>query len=440
MKRALLLLLAASLLSFTGQSQSFDKVKLDAYFDTLANNNRFMGSVAVSRNGELIYTKSVGYADFENALKANENSKYRIASVSKTFTAVLTLKAIEEGKLKLNQTIDPFFPSIKNAQKITIEHLLYHRSGIPEFVDDSWLEWHTQFKTEQEMIEIISNGGSEFEPDTKTNYCNSNFVLLSYILEKIYKKPYSDILEEKIINPVGLKNTYCVQKINSKDNECHSYSYEDGWTIKPETDMSIFAGAGDIVSTPVDLTLFSEALFNGKLVSKKSLKQMETMKDDLGMGLNQVPFYSKTGFGHVGGIDGFSSFFVYFPDSKISFAYTVNGVNHYLNDVFNTVLSAVFGKSFKIPVIKTYYVTDEDLDKYLGVYSNKEFEIDFTITKTNGKLILQGTRQPPISLEAIDKDTFERARAGVILEFNLTNKSMAYKQGEAIFYFEKALK
>ena len=100
MKRTLILSLAVNLISFAGFSQSIDKAKLDAYFDVLASNNRFMGSVSIAQGDKLIYSKSVGFSDVEQGLRASENSKYRIGSISKTFTAVLTLKALEEGKLK----------------------------------------------------------------------------------------------------------------------------------------------------------------------------------------------------------------------------------------------------------------------------------------------------------------------------------------------------
>jgi len=166
-----------------GCSQIVDKTNLDAYFDTLASNGKFMGSVAVLRNKELIYSKSVGYTDIEHGIKANENTKYRIASISKTFTAVLILKAVEDNKLNLNQTIDKFFPTIINADKITITHLLYHRSGIPNFTDDIWLDWNPQFKTEQEMLETIAKKGSDFEPDSQASYCNLNFIILASILD-----------------------------------------------------------------------------------------------------------------------------------------------------------------------------------------------------------------------------------------------------------------
>ncbi len=438
MKRILTFLFIANLTCIVGFSQNIDKTKLDAYLDTLGNNNKFMGSVAVSQNGKLIYTKSVGFADVESGLKVNENSKYRIGSISKTFTAVLILKAIEENKLNLNQTIDEFFPTIINADKITVNQLLYHRSGIHNFTNDkSYTDWNTHPKTEQELIKIISDAGSDFEPDTKASYSNSNFVLLSFILEKIYKKSYPKLLEEKIIKPIGLKNTYYGKKINTKDNECNSYKFTESWKIEPETDMSIPLGAGGIVSTPVDLTLFSEALFNGKLISTNSLKLMETIQDHFGMGLFQMPFYDKTGFGHTGGIDGFGSMFAHFADNDVSFAYTANGINYNGNDIAIAVLRAVYNKPFEIPDFKSYDITDEELNNYLGIYSSKQIPLKITITKDNKKLMGQATGQLAFPLEATEKDKFKFEQAGIVMEFNPSDKTMILKQNGGIFNFTK---
>src|SRR5690606_16847163 len=128
-----------------------------------------------------------GFADLENKVEATEKSKYRIGSISKSFTAVLVMKAHEDKLLNLNQTIDKWFPTIKNAQKISLNHLLSHRSGIHNFTNDAdYLTWNTRAKSQKEMVDIIANGGSDFEPDSKAAYSNSNYVLLSYILEQTY--------------------------------------------------------------------------------------------------------------------------------------------------------------------------------------------------------------------------------------------------------------
>ncbi|MCL2726771.1 MAG: beta-lactamase family protein [Bacteroidales bacterium] len=439
MKRVLILSLTVSLISFAGFSQGIDKAKLDAYFDALASNHRFMGSVAIAQGDRLVYSKSVGFSDVEQGMKASENSKYRIGSITKTFTAVLTLQAVEEGKLSLSETIDKFFPTIGNADKITIEHLLRHRSGLHNHVDELVnSNRHTQSITEKEMIEVIIKGGSEFEPDTKMAYSNPNFILLTYILEKIYEKPFSKILEDKITNPLGLKNTYMNGKIDTQNGECNSYIFlNDRWVLAPELDVSQAVGAGAMTSDPTDLLKFSHALFNGKLISENSLTKMMTIKDRFGMGLALIPFYDKTGFGHSGGIDGFRSLFAYLPTGEISFAYTSNGMNFNGNDIAIAVLSASYNMAFEIPEFLTYELTEEDLDMYLGVYSSKQIPLMITITKANGKLFGQGTGQPSFPLEATAKDKFEFKQAGLILEFNPSNKTMILKQGGGVFNFER---
>lgn len=421
-----------------GFSQSFDKAKLDNYFNTLEQNDKFMGSVAVSKNGEIIYTKSVGFADVENRVKATANTKYRIGSISKTFTSVLVLKAVEAKKLDLNQTIDKWFPTIPNANTITVKHLLHHRSGIHNFTENNdYLTWHTQPKTEAQMVEIITKGGSDFKPDSKAEYSNSNFVLLSYILEKTFLKSYADILQEYIVKTIDLKNTYVFGKINPNNNESKSYTFVGTWKVEAETDFTIPLGAGAIISTPSDLTKFADALFGGKLLKPECLEIMKTIKDGYGMGLFQFPFYNSVGYGHTGGIDGFSSVYAHFADDHISYALISNGTNYNNNDISLAVLSAVYDRPYEIPEFTTYDVTSEDLDTYLGVYASKQIPLKITITKEGNTLIAQGTGQPALPLEATAKDKFKFDPAGAKFEFNPTAKTMILFQGGMQIEFTK---
>lgn len=439
MKKTVLTTILILTLSLIGLAQSnFDKTKLDNYFKALEQNNKFMGSVAVSKNGEIIYTKSIGFADIENNLKATENSKYRIGSISKSITTVLVLKAIEQKKLDLNQSIDKWFPTIKNAKKITVKHLLSHRSGIHNFTNDKdYLTYNTQQKTEKEMVEIIAKGGSDFQPDSKAEYSNSNFVLLTYILEKTFNKSYSELLQEYIVKPIGLTNTYVFEKINTSNNECKSYKFVSSWKEETETDYTIPLGAGAITSTPSDLTKFADVLFGGKLLESESLEIMKTIKDGYGIGLFQIPFFKNVGYGHTGGIDGFSSVYSHFPDDKISYALISNGTNMNNNDISIAVLSAVYDKPYEIPAFTTFNVTSEELDKYLGVYSSKQIALKITITKDGNTLIAQGTGQPAFPLEATDKDKFKFDQAGAKFEFNPTEKKMILFQGGGQIEFTK---
>lgn len=439
-KKVILSLLLIFTFGINVKSQTnFDKTKLDSYFDTLELHNKFMGSVAVSKNGEIIYTKSIGYSDIEKNDISTVNSKYRIGSISKTFTTVLILKAVEENKIDLNQTIENFFPSIKNSKKITIKLLLSHRSGIHNFTSDKdYLTWNNQSKTEKQMIEIITKGGNDFKPDSKAEYSNSNFVLLSFILEKTFLKSYSEILQEYIVKPLELKNTYVFGKINTEQNECKSYYFYSGnWMLAPETDSSIPIGAGAIISTPSDLVKFANALFHEKLLKRESLEIMKTLKDNYGIGLFQIPFYNKIGFGHNGGIDGFSSNFCYFNDGDISYALTSNGTNYDNNKISISVLSAVFEKQFEIPIFSNFTITSDQLDQYLGEYSSKKIKLKITISKDGNILQAKGSGQPMFPLEVSDINKFCSEEVKAYFEFNPSEKSFILKQGGEQYTFIK---
>ncbi len=438
MKKFLLFLFCCGLFLQKTYSQSFDVQKLDSLFAVLQHNDKFMGSVALAKNGKIIYANTVGFADVQHRVKADRDTKYRIGSISKTFTAVLILKAVEQGKLKLDQNIAQFFPKIPHANEITVNQLLHHRSGIHNFTaDEDYLNWNTIPKTRKQMLAIIAEGGSDFTPGTKFEYSNSNYVLLTYILEEVFNKPYAKLLQQYIAQPVGLENTYLGGAINTADHESKSYKYMGAWKVQPETDSSIPLGAGGIVSTPTDLIKFSEALFEGDLLTPEQLKQMKTFKDGYGMGLIKVPFYDKIGYGHTGGIDGFSSVFAYFPDQHIAYALISNGTNYSINKISIAVLSAVYDKPYSIPQFSNYAVSAEDLDKYLGVYASAQIPLKITITKKGNTLIAQGTGQPAFPLTPTAENKFEFSRAGVVLKFNPEENTMQLKQGGGTVLFTK---
>lgn len=420
-------------------SQTMDKQKLDAYFEALDSNQKFMGNVAISQNGQVIYNHSIGFADAEKGIKLQENTKFRIGSITKTFTSVLTFLAIEEGQISLSTTLDTFFPTIENANKITISHLLNHRSGIYNFTNnEDYLEWSTKKHSREELIQIITKTKNDFEPDTKAEYSNSNYVLLSFIVEDLYKKSYSDLIKEKITIPFDLQNTYMGENAHVEKNESYSYEFVKEWKKQPETDLSIPMGAGAIVSTTTDLIKFAENLFTGKIISEKSLEQMTTIKDSYGMGLFQIPFYDKSSFGHTGGIDAFSSLFGYFPTEKVSFVILSNGTNNYsTNDVAIVLLSAVFDKPYTIPVFTTYEVSLEEMNTYIGIYSSEQIPLKLEISIKNEMLFGQATGQSEFPLEAVEKDKFEFRQAGIVLEFNPKENTMTLKQGGGVFLFEK---
>jgi len=117
----------------TGYAQTIDKAKLDQLFDRLLEKNKGMGSITIAKDGNVLYTRSFGYGQITDTMKKllTDDTKYRIASITKTYTAVMIFQLVEEGKLKLSDHLDKFFPQIPNASKITVAQILSHRSGIP---------------------------------------------------------------------------------------------------------------------------------------------------------------------------------------------------------------------------------------------------------------------------------------------------------------------
>ncbi len=421
-----------------GNSQTIDTTSLNAFFKALDDNNKFMGSVALSKDGKILYSKSIGYSDVENKTLLNENTMFRIGSITKTFTATLVMKAVQHGVLNLDQKINRYFPPLQNSDQITVRQLLYHRSGVRDFTGvEEYGTYMTQPKTKNELLDIIVALPSDFLPDTKAEYSNSNYVLLTYILEDIFKRPYASLVKQYILDPAKLNHTFYGGTIDPHRNEAYSYAYDGTWIKEAETNMSIPQGAGGLVSTPLDLIRFAEALYSGKFLSEPNMKEMLTFKDQYGMGMIVVPFNEKIGYGHGGGIDGFSSIFYYFPEDKVAFALTSNGTNYSNNDIAIAMLSSVFNVPITIPEFTTYSVTVEEIDEVTGLYASEQIPIEIEITRKDNKMNAQATGQASFALEATAPNTFAFDLAGVVLEFNPAEKTMLLKQGGGEYLFKR---
>jgi len=421
-------------------AQTFNKAKLDSFFVAMNTHNENMGSIAIAADGVMVYQNAIGYSQVTEDLKkpATIKTKYRIGSISKMFTATMIFQLIDEGKLSFATPLAKYFPQLPNARKITISEMLDHRSGLYNFTKDTlYTTYMVSPKSEAEMIAIFARQQPDFEPDAKAEYSNTNFVLLGYIIEKLTGKTYAEELKKRVTSKIGLADTYYGTKANPAKNEAYSYDYTGQWSQLPETDMSVPGGAGAILSTPTDLVKFINALFAGKLISPASLELMKTMKDNYGMAMFNIPFNDKKGFGHNGGIDGFSSELIYFPEDKLAVAYTSNGARYSTNDVVMAALSIYFNRPFAIPEFKTITLNPADLDKYIGKYTSTQIPMKIDITKNNTFLFAQGTGQRAIPLEAKGDNKFSSAFAGATLQFDPAKKTFTLIQGGTTYLFTK---
>ncbi|WP_299440658.1 serine hydrolase domain-containing protein [uncultured Aquimarina sp.] len=418
----------AFLISYTITAQTFNKTKIDSLFTLLEANNQGMGSISIYKEGKQVYKNSIGYLDLENTIKANEKTKYRIGSITKTFTATMIMQLVDEKKLSLETLLSDYFPEVSNANKITIEHMLRHRSGLFNLTEDeNFMKWMLVPNTRKQMMDRIVKRKVDFQPDEKTTYSNTNYLLLSYIAEEIEGKTYAEILESRIIKPLGLKRTGYGKKINTKDNEALSYVRENSkWKlVENQTDMSVPIGAGSIVSTPTELNSFYTSLFSGKLVSKASLEKMMDTSTGMGIGLGGETFFDKQAYGHNGGIDGFQSLTLYVPEDKITISYMGNGVVMSPNNCIVNVLKSYYDKEYKLPKFDgPIELKTEALDLYLGIYTSESFPFQITITKKDTVLIADAKDGPTFPLVGYTKDGFKSDRAGALLNFHPTENKM----------------
>lgn len=415
-------------------AQTLDKVKLDQLFDRLLEKNKGMGSIAIAKEGKVLYTRSFGYRLINGTVKEplTADTKYRISSITKTYTAVMIFQLIEEGKLQLSDKLDQFFPQIPNAAKINIAHILSHRSGIPNInLNGSAM----QPRTKEERVAEIAKGQPDFEPGSKHLYSNSGYVLLGYIVEKIDGKPYQEALKERITSRLGLKDTYMgTGNTNVDRKESLSYRYLGEWKESKEPDFSITAGAGAILSTPADMAKFIQGLFDLKLVSQKSLNQMKTMQDGEGMGMEPFTFAGKTLYGHTGGSGTSGAWLAYYPEEKLAIAYTTNAKVYPVANIVSGIFDIYWNRPFEIPSFDALKLAPQILDQYVGVYTIQGAPVRWTITRSDSTLFIRGGDESSIPLEATAESKFT-ITTGVTVEFDTAKKQMTIKrpQGERVF-------
>lgn len=438
MKRSTFLVFIIAAFNLSSVGQTINVSRLDSFLNSLASRELAMGSLAISKNGIVEYQKAFGYSYIDNDKKipADHYTKYRVGSATKMFTAVMIFQLIEEGKLSLAKKLNIYFPNLPNADKITISNMLYHRSGLHDYTHDTnFTEWMDEPKTHDELLKIIKDSGSDFEPGSAADYSNSNYLLLGYIIEKICKVPYADALKKRITSKLNLKNTCYGNPISLKNNEATSYKYaENKWNKEKETNLSIHGGAGSIASTPADMIKFIDALFLNKLISKSSLAKMERMIDDYGMGMFPNKYGSKNSFGHNGRIEEFYSALWHFPDEKLSFAYCTNGIDYPRTDIIEGVLKICFNEQFTLPFANDSILQSEDLDKYIGKYSSDQIVVN--CTKDGTKLFLE-TRGKVFEAEKININYFMNANSGYFFEFYPDKDELLIKEADNIYHLKR---
>ena len=249
--------------------------KIDDVMNRIYQNGQFSGAILVSAEGEIIYKKAFGYANLEWEIHNTLDTKFRIASATKPFTAMLILQLVEEGKLELNGKLTDYVPEFPNekGKDITVHQLLTHTSGIIGESKISDLEdIERLYYPRERLLKYISERELSYQPGTGREYSNFGFFLLGVIIERVSGKSYSQLLQDKICKPAGMKNTIPDVNVPLIKNRASGYDYN--YLTGPQNctylDMSFAFSCGHLLSTVEDLYLWDKALYSEKLLKKKS--------------------------------------------------------------------------------------------------------------------------------------------------------------------------
>lgn len=398
---------------------------LDVYFDSISP--RFMGSIMITKGDSLIFSKNMGYSDVETKTPITDTTLFKIGSISKSFTAILTLKAIEAGKLSMDDKLIKFFPdsNIPNADKISIYHLLHHRSGIQDFVnevDRSGLEYIHEPQTHEAMLERFSKLKSNFEPGEKFSYSNTGYVLLAYIVEKVNSKSYAQLINEQIVEPLGLTHTFC----RSSGNDLpYSYRYDDTWT-KVDNKEYVSLGSGSVVSSTKDLQKYTYAL-GEKFFGDYVFNQMTDFVDGYGCGVGGVKTETKLEISHSGRIEYFLATMAY--DDGMVFTLLTNATGVWFESVIWNIHCALDQKEFYIPSLNFVSLDSLKLNEYLGEYKCDNHILKMT---NDGKHLICDDSECvgwPVRLEAKNENFFQCFEQDVDMIFHPTRDSIKYRRG-----------
>jgi CubicO group peptidase (beta-lactamase class C family) len=397
-----------SILSLHAQEASS---KMDELLSTYSKMNRFNGTALVARNGEIIFAKGYGFRDAAKKVLNDTTTIFQIGSVTKQFTAAIIMQLQEERKLSVNDKLDKYFKGFPNGDQITIEHLLTHTSGLHNYTEDSSMMSRdvTLSMPEEKMLQIFRAYAPDFAPGTEWNYSNTAYSILGYIIKKVEKKPYETVVRERIFRPLGMNNSGFDFSHLESTRKASGYYLLAGNSVQaaPVVDSTIAYSAGAIFTTVSDLLKWERAISSMKLLKPESWKAVFTpVKNKYGYGWVIDSLYGTPITAHSGGIHGFASYLIRFPEKQLTVILMDNASSRQLSPIAKSLAAIALDKPYKLPKhTSEIEVPVEILKQYVGEY---ELVPGFTITvRLDGEqLKAQATGQSEFELFAEKENLF----------------------------------
>lgn len=386
--------------------------KIDELVTKTFENRQFNGSVLVAEHGKVIYKKGFGYANLEWKIPNKPDSKFRVGSITKQFTAMLVMQLVEEGKIKLDAKLTDYIPDYRKdtGDKVKIHHLLTHTSGIPRFTilpgfksDSIRIPYPQDY-----MVYHYLSGDLLFEPGSRKHYSNA-YYLLAVIVEKVSGKSYRKNLQERIFLPLNMYNSGTDRNEEILENRASGYIKD--FTGYKNTNHRIYMpnglGDGNLYTTVEDLFLWDQALYTEQLLSKNYKDVMFTpFLDNYAYGWRVIkhglsePTDSVNVIYHSGGLFGFESTIIRFVEDKHLIVILLNNTGYsgsyrlsLRRGLCREITNILYDRPFQLPkksIVDTvgYTIITTDVDtgikQYHKLKKTHQNEYNFTVSELNG--------------------------------------------------------
>ncbi len=368
--------------------------KIDELMQVYHDYGMFNGTVLVAESGKVIYKKGFGMANMEWNIPNKPDTKFRIGSITKQFTSMLIMQLVEDGKIDLEGKLTDYLPDYRKdtGDSVTIHHLLTHTSGIPSYtnIPNFFQDVSRDPYSVDETIKKFCSGDFEFEPGTKFRYNNSGYFLLGAVIEKVTGKAYEDVLKERILNPLRMKNTGYDHHETIIPNRAEGYRKTfDGLENAPYLDMGLPYSAGALYSSVEDLYIWDQALYTEKLISNKMKALLFKSHIPSGIGEHygygwtilkrKIPESKKTVniISHGGGINGFNTLIERLVDDKHLIVLFNNTPGASLSAMSRSIMNILYNKPYQPPkrsVAEDIYKTLNEKDVSAAVKKYEELK------------------------------------------------------------------
>lgn len=399
----------------TGGRRSALSTEIDAYLKAHYEIGWFSGSVMVVRAGEIVWSRGYGMASLEYQVPNSPQTRFRLGSVTKQFTAVAILQLQERGLLDVQAPVSTYLPDYPDGERITLHQLLTHTAGLPNLTSfPDYGEWMRLPMTLDELIARFKDLPLEFEPGEKYRYSNSGYILLTQVIETVSGQSYAEYLKEHLLHPLGMENTGYEHPLAVIEGLASGYQLtNEGYQRAEYINMLVPQGAGGLYSTVEDLARWNQFLFDDEVRDEKILKKgtIATMTSPLvpmeledashlfyGYGLVIGDQPERLIIGHGGGINGFMTNLIFFPDENLTIAVLCNVESANPERIARDLAAIVLGEPYEQPTLpEVVTVAPSVYERYVGTYQVTP-EVQISITIEADQLQIQAKGEPALTL------------------------------------------